>query len=472
MELKFVVFFLAFLVGVPAGIAALTAMPRLRPWAFGLLVFLTCQSADINFVSHEDYRGTSRGFEVSMVDLVALVLAGNLLLRRRAAPSPPMLAPALALYAVYTASSALSLVNAADLVFGGFELLKMLRMGFFLWIATRLLAEPGMTIVLLRSLSFVVLWIVGTMLKQKYLEGIWQAKGPFSHQNSAVMYLNLINITVYSYLLNYRFRRKSAIRLAWWSLVLVVGCAGTVLTYSRGGLIFLGAGLAFVTALSFTKSFDRRKFAVAALLALGGLGVLIRASDTIVERFVTAPEESMDVREQLAIAALNMANDKVLGVGLNNWGIKINPPYPYGAHILSAEDEKGGLVETVFLMVAAECGWHTLVIYGLLLGAFFLRALRAFLVSRDQYVRALALGIAGGLLATYCESAFEWVLKQSNNFYQLMIWFAFTAVLDASVRGVGARTVIAGAAGAPTDLARRVGSTKPGTSGAKKGVAA
>ncbi len=35
----------------------------------------------------------------------------------------------------------------------------------------------------------------------------------------------------------------------------------------------------------------------------------------------------------------------------------------------------------------------------------------------------------GGLLAIYLESTLEWVLKQTNNYYQLMMVFALIAVM-------------------------------------------
>ena len=44
------------------------------------------------------------------------------------------------------------------------------------------------------------------------------------------------------------------------------------------------------------------------------------------------------------------------GVGLNNWGVVINPPYRYGEHRDLDDDSKDGIVETIYLLVAAECG--------------------------------------------------------------------------------------------------------------------
>ena len=42
----------------------------------------------------------------------------------------------------------------------------------------------------------------------------------------------------------------------------------------------------------------------------------------------------------------------------------------------------------------------------------------------------MSIGLTGGLLAIYIESGLEWVLKQTNNFYQLMLIFALIATMD------------------------------------------
>ena len=49
---------------------------------------------------------------------------------------------------------------------------------------------------------------------------------------------------------------------------------------------------------------------------------------------------------------------------------------------------------------------------------------------RGHNLQFLAIGLVGGLLAIYIESGLEWVLKQTNNFYQLMLIFALIAGMD------------------------------------------
>ena len=42
----------------------------------------------------------------------------------------------------------------------------------------------------------------------------------------------------------------------------------------------------------------------------------------------------------------------------------------------------------------------------------------------------MPIGIAGGLLAIYLQSTLEWVLKQTPNFYELVLIFAIISVMN------------------------------------------
>lgn len=433
--MKYLAFFAFLVVGTPLLAMVLSRSARLRNAVIPLLVFLTVKTVDINFVSMEFYRGTAKGFEVSLIDILALGMLGALWLRRQQFKLTPW-PPGSTVFWLYFAFSALSVVNAGEPLFVAFELFKMVRMYLLFWVVSHWIQNPRQLQWFLRAVALVMLYIFYEMLNQKYRMGMWQAKGPFPHQNSLVMYVNLFNCLLFSYVLNQK-RSSAAISLFWLGL-LAVGMLCTVFTFSRGGMLFLALGLALVFVFSYTPSqISLRKTAVLLLALTMGGAIAWKASDSIHERFETAPEESMEVRQVLAIAALRMVADKPLGIGLNNFGLKINPPYPYGDHIPrkesndpEEEEEKGGLVETAYLMVAAEAGWHSLALYVILLWGFAFRAFRLFFKAQNPVYKALALGLAAGQVSIYLETCFEWVLKQSNNFYQLMLVFALILVLE------------------------------------------
>ena len=128
-----------------------------------------------------------------------------------------------------------------------------------------------------------------------------------------------------------------------------------------------------------------------------------------------------------------MKDKPFAGVGLNNWGIKINPPYPYCEYRYSnkriAKDFKEGIVETSYLLVGAECGFLTLGAYLAWLGYYFIIACKLLKTFRRSSSFYLPAGVVGGLTAVYFQSTLEWVLKQQVNFLQLMTLFAMVGIL-------------------------------------------
>ncbi|MCK4957636.1 MAG: O-antigen ligase family protein, partial [Candidatus Cloacimonetes bacterium] len=287
---------------------------------------------------------------------------------------------------------------------------------------------------LMKFIGLIIIYIGLTVLKQKYIEGRFQCPGPFPHQNSLVMYLIVFNSLVFSYLLN-----RKDVNIWYWLMVLGFGAISIISTLSRAGMAFFVIACVTVWFFSFIQGFTVKKVGISFLLLLFALLGLLKAMDSIVERFATAPEESGLTRIVLAETASKMANDKLLGVGLNNFGVKVNPPYSYGEDIYSflhegklpPEDyeEKNGLVETTYLSIAAETGWHNLAIYLLLLISMFVMNFKNHLLLKGSEYQFFAIGLIGGLLGIYLESTFEWVLRQTNNFYQLMMMFAFIGAM-------------------------------------------
>src|SRR5947208_4035822 len=63
-------------VGFLGGMLAACISRQVRDFFFVLLVFLSpsIERLDLNYVSREWYRGTSRGFEISVLDILAVSL--------------------------------------------------------------------------------------------------------------------------------------------------------------------------------------------------------------------------------------------------------------------------------------------------------------------------------------------------------------------------------------------------------------
>lgn len=421
-QLKYPIFFLFILTAVPVGTILSKKYRSVEKAIFFLTIFFTCKEVTVNFVSRETFRLTTRGFEIGMVDCLVIILLMVTLSRNRGTQKPK----GAILFIMYLFFSVISIVNSESYLFSFFEVSKMLRMYFFLWVLYNYIDSEEKIIDMMKYISIIIIYIFLTVLKQKYVDGYFQTPGPFPHQNSLVMYMIIFNSLVLSYLLNYKNSN-----FFYWSMVFGMGAVVIVSTLSRAGMAVFAMSCFIIFSLSIFNRFSFRKIVVLVFAMIVGTVVLAKAMDSIMERFETAPEESKQVRVLLAQAAVKMANDKVLGVGLNNFGIKINPPYKYGNHIehKGDGDVKNGLVETVYLMVAAETGWHNLFIFILWLLTMYYYNVRNFFIYRKTKMVFVPVGLMGALAAIYAESTLEWVLKQTHNFFQLMLIFAIIGTM-------------------------------------------
>lgn len=426
-ELKYIIFFLVLFIGVPIGVIFAKRFIYIEKFFWFLLLFFTARTEDINFISMETYRGTSRGFEIGLVDITAMILF--FVIYSRKDKYPITLPPASSLYFIYFAFSLISIMNSDVYVYSFFELWKMVRMYFYFFVVYNLVRSFYDIEDFFKYMVIIVGFITIIVLKQKYLEGMFQTRGPFPHQNSLVMYMIVYGSIFLAYLLNV----KDA-KIYVWIVAFAATAVDIISTLSRGGMAVFSISIFIIFLLSYRDKFTLKKLGITLLFFICATGILYKASDTIMERIKTAPKESLNVRVELAHAAQNMANDKIFGIGLNNFGLKINPPYNYADHIeRKDDDEKGGIVETVYLLIAAETGWANLFVFISFLMFFYFKNIKNYIALKKgklKKYRYIPMAFIGCLTSMYLQSTMEWVLKQTNNFYQLMFIFAIIAVVS------------------------------------------
>ena len=388
-----------------------------------MLPLLAFDASAINFLSHELYRGTARGLEISVIHRASVVLLLTFtILRGWRNPVPD---GGSRLYLIYFLASLPSLLHADSLLYSAFELWKM-AMGYLVFLAVYRYLEysRGDFDIVLSGAAAVVL-IGFLVIVRQHVGGIHQARGVFPHQNSLAMFMMLTG-TIF---LARFFNRSEGGKTLFFLLVFGVASASLLRTYSRGAIICypLGCGLTLLCSMRGGVSlYKRYKLALLALCGMAGFLIFL---PKLAERFENAPQSSGETRRNFAVAAFNMIRDApLIGVGLNNWGIRINPPYSYSRHRDPlkgySEDYKDGIVETIYLLVAAECGLPCLAALLAWLGFYWISAWRLLKTFRDSQYFYLASGILGGLTGALLQSSLEWILKQQINFLWLMIVFA------------------------------------------------
>ena len=133
--MKYIIFFLALFIGVPLGTALVRTNRRIEKLIYFLYIFLTTEEITINFFSREFFKGTSRGFEVGIVDLIGIILYSLILLRSNKNP-PRIIPPGAPIYFVLFTFCLISITNSAPgyVMNSFFEIWKMVRMYIYFWV--------------------------------------------------------------------------------------------------------------------------------------------------------------------------------------------------------------------------------------------------------------------------------------------------------------------------------------------------
>lgn len=432
--MKYAVFFLALLAMPPLGVA-LSFNRRWMKYAIWAMIgaLAVYQNTAINFFSYEDYRGSSRGMEVSIVYLLAFALLVAAAFKHRL----PKFIPSFGafLYVIYFFLCLPSYATAENTLFCWMETWKMIML-YLVYLSIRAYLDMTDNVkVLMKGLAAFAIWNFLLVVKD-HISGVYQPHGVFPHQNCLAMGMHLFaGMFFASYLAG--GWRKSFLNIA----AFVASTACIVRTYSRGAIALIPITFFVTFVLSFVgsaKGACMRLFMRIIPLGMVGLLGLLAVLPRIIERFETAPEASGNTRVELALCAKEMIIDEPwCGVGINNWGIKIKAPYEYAERarrdIDFANPQEDGIVETVYLLVCAECGIPALVA----MLAWFLRYLVLCVVLSKKlsgtYYAAIPAGIAGGLVSCYLQSFLEWVLRQQMNLILLMVFFALLDHLAASV---------------------------------------
>ena len=428
--MKYICFIIAILGIVPTASFLACNRSLLRLATLGLILpLLMFNSTAINFFSKELYRGTSRGMEISIIYIVAFIILLALSLRhgRMVSLFPDW---GSRIYLLYFAWSLNSLQNAGSLSVSFFELWKMVMIYLvFLTVYHYLEFSKGDFDIILYGIAIVVSVNFLAIIYQ-HLIGIYQVRGVFPHQNSLAMYMLVVALIFFSRYFNHVEGWRSHLFL----LLFALSSATLIRTYSRGAIACFPLAALLTLLCSIRWHLTMRKLYIMAMLTIIGAVGFSVFLPRIIERFEKAPESSARTRKNLAIAAVNMIRDvPIAGVGVNNWGIKINPPYTYSMHREGGrynEEFKDGIVETVYLLVCAECGIPGLLLFLSWFGFYFVSAFRLLKKLRDTPYYYIPAGILGGMGGMLLQSCLEWVLKQQINFMLLMVIFAFISYLN------------------------------------------
>lgn len=450
LESKDLIGLLLLPIGTVVVSAALLMWPGLRSAAFFLMVAGLALSnwGDLNIYSAYWYRGTTRGFEVSVFDILALGLLFSSLLAPRPGDIRRFWPASLGMMLVFLLYCVGSTLAADPVIFGLFEVSKLVRgIVFFLAAAMFLRNERDLSLFAL-ALALAVLVESLMAVRQRVFMGMYRPAGSLDHPNSLSMYLCLVTPVLVAAACS---TLGPWIRRCCW--LAVIAAAGTmVLTLSRAGLpVFVAVtGAALVWCASWRPTPGRLVVGFLAVAALGAF--VLKSWPLLTERFgqATLQEEYFDApgetRGYYFRQAAVILEERPFGVGLNNWSYWVSREYgkPLGMHYQNYDDivyappsdllymyRYAAPAHNLGVLTAAELGWIGLALL-LVLWARWLFMGAGFLFSRrPEAMHRIGIGLAFGMLGVFLHSFTEWIFRQTQIFHMFHVMAGVLAALIA-----------------------------------------
>ncbi len=412
--------------------------PGAQRWVFGAMCVMTMNGLfgpgnwGLTLDSVETYRGHSKGYHFYFNNILAIALVVAKRLENR--DTFRWFPPGGILYVLLVVVCTLSIVNAPRV---DYVLMAAHKMTFFYliflaafnWMKTRAEIEFFLTV-----MAVMMCWQVGLVLKLKYLDGIYQVRGTFEHQNPLAMYAVMIAMPLLAVAVGPAFRGRS------WCIAGFLSCGIIVQSaLSRAALLMFAVGTIGVVVLSLLEKPTKRRFVMVGSLALVGSLGLVFTMDTIISRFNDdGNQASGELREVLNEAARQMEADHPLGIGWNNYALCVNEPYPYaeilydwtrGRGMKVDKSKKNAPVESHYYLLIGENGYPGLFAWLLVIGAGLWRNGLAIWSFRHSVERCVSIGILVGCSLNYVQSLLERVLTQPRNLMLWLILYAVTARL-------------------------------------------
>ena len=449
MELKDLIGLLFLAVAIPAVVAVVYHSERARDAAFVVMVF-SCVISDrlgINFISdYWYYRGSTRGFEFCLSDVLALGILAASILAPKEGESRWYWPAGLGFMILYFLYCCFSVTISDPKLFGLFELSKIAR-GIVIFVATALYVRGE------RQLKFLVWALVGTVaveglmaVKHRFILGLDRVPGTLSHPNSLSMYLCAVTPVLMA-AASSSFGKGLRI---WAGLCVGAATVTVLLTLSRAGIPIFGLVVLGTAVWGISLRITLRKLmgflAVSAVAAV----LLFRSWDTLKDRF-----EGSDLKEEYSKSNFEsrgfylwitheIAAERFWGLGLNNWSWWVSSVYgprlgvPYIGYPAESEAPSKdspydlGFAPPAHCLAALTLGelgqvgaWIFAILWlrWLQMGASFL-----WRRSPDPEHR-LGVGIFFGTCGVFLQSITEWVYRQTSIFLTVHILLGVLASL-------------------------------------------
>ena len=439
-----------------SGAAGATWSQRVRDVFFFAMVSLAVFSErmDVNFFSEAWYRGTTRGVQVTLVEILAFGLLIGCLAGRRGPDRRLFWPGSLGLILLYFAYAGLTVVALEPKMFGAFELTKIVA-SIFVFLASALyMRSKREWTLLVVALGCAVGFEGALAAKQYFITGMDRVSGTLDHPNSLSMYFCM---TVPPLV---------AVAASGWSRLLrlfcgvcsAFGAVGLLFTFSRAGIPVFAVVVAGAMIACVSWRLTPGRIAFRSLLLIG-VAVMVGASWGQIERRYeeTSLEQeyfdtTVDGRGVYLRLSAAIAKDHFFGVGLNNWSYRVSQTY--GPQIGYRFDDYDSLISVygtsndkiyansylaapahnLAALTLGELGVPGLIIFAMLWLRWLSMGVPFLLLPKADPMRAIGVGLLFSICGVFGQSLTEWIYRQPPILFTFYILLGALASLAYSRR--------------------------------------
>lgn len=427
-----------FIIG-PIGGLIISKDRRMEDFAVCVLMFLLglhINTTVLMLGSIEWYRGVTKGYEFTMMEILSVSLIFSTIFNSK---RNFILFPlGTILWFLYIGASSLSIFSALNINYVFMSILKHMKVWLIVWAIVNYVRSRREVHIVLTGLSIMLIYQFFIVAKMKWIDGFYQVRGLFEHQNPLAMFTYMAALPILAVAMSPASTKMQGVLY-----FVTFGCSGIIVlaSLSRAALAFFAMGTMAIVAAGFFDRISLKRIFIVMVMAIGGAFVLAMTAETIISRFNDEGNEaSGETREVMNLASKAMIDANPLGVGWNNFGKAINHPYPYGNVIDDWNRDRGqavdydyakGVVESHYWLLKGETGWPGYLTYMLFIIYVTGRTVPLILFRRGSLEAAIAIGILIGFGITYVHSSLERVLTQTKN---IALWMTYIGLLGALIR--------------------------------------
>lgn len=438
-------FWLVFLVGIPVGVLLCQATRSFLYLVFAGLILSIVFTIDIHFMSREQYRAVSRGFQLSMTDMLAVVLFVSMMLRPsqyRLKIFPPMMM----LFWLYFICGVISWALIPEYPFLPspkgimlkahseinyfepwlyplFELWNTLRGMFIFWVVANFTANDENAVpVAATCLTILAFNLSLHPLLGRYLYGLTRGtSGGYNELAAIVGYLSV-------FLIPFMLSTKRYVIFVLLFVLQLCALVALVLTLSRAGMVgyLLGGSFAIVWGLWRYPSMRNGASVLVALVCFSLL--LAKGWNSLMDRFVYSIAD-MPFRDDLNTIALFMVADHPFGVGLGNYAAL--DWFKYGKMIPSITLEARYIVaHNIWYLTLAEVGYPGFIAFLMLWIRYYILLIQGLWGKLSHiavpYVGPTMLGSLSSSFVLLVQNNYHFSFRESELYFLFCVISALT----------------------------------------------